>query len=132
MSAPGGVELDQPGRGRVTDGGLQAAAAQNHQRVLLRVQPSRGSQATGDKAEHHRRFKPEPEHPCRAGRGTQRADRHRTEEFIPKTSSESRGDMRTPLSGTCVYRVAGRTDLSLLNAFREPKQRQPNVVETSE
>lgn len=39
VSAPGGVELDQPGRRRVSDRGLQAAAAQDHQRVLLRVQP---------------------------------------------------------------------------------------------
>lgn len=64
VSAPGGEELEQPGRGRVPDGRLQAAAAEDHQRVLLRVQPGRGAHTRGDQPQDHRRFEPEPEHPC--------------------------------------------------------------------
>lgn len=105
VSTPGGVELDQPGRGRVTDGGLQAAAAQDHQRVLLRVQTGCGSQTPGDEPEDGRRFEPELEHPCRPGRVTPTAGCQRDGEFLPKTSRETRADMRAaaPITATCVY-----------------------------
>lgn len=65
VSTPGGEELDQPSRGRVRDGGLQVAAAQDHQRVLLRVQAGSGSHTDRDEPQYDQNFKPDPEHPCR-------------------------------------------------------------------
>lgn len=66
VSAPRRVELDQPGRGGVADGRLEAAAAQDHQRVLLRVQPRSGTQSPVEEAEQHRGLEPEsPGHPER-------------------------------------------------------------------
>lgn len=62
VTAPGGVELEQPGRGRVGNGGLQAVAAQNHQRILLRVQPPGGAQRAAAEPEEARRLEPQPEH----------------------------------------------------------------------
>lgn len=82
VSAPRGVELNQPGRGRVTDGGLQAAAAQDHQRVILRVQPGRAAQAPRDKPEDARRMKPQTRHPsCCAATQRQRVVRDKSYSF---------------------------------------------------
>lgn len=65
VSTPGGEELDQPGRRGVGDGALQAAAAQDDQRVLLRVQAGGGTHAALSQPQDDRRFQPDPEHPCR-------------------------------------------------------------------
>lgn len=65
VSTPGGEELDQPGRGRVRDGGFEAAAAQDDQRVLLRVQAGGGSHTPGDEPQDERCFQPQAEHPDR-------------------------------------------------------------------
>lgn len=62
MSAPGGEELDQPGGGRVGDGGLEAATAQDQQRVLLGVQAGGGSHTPGNDPQEERRLEPEAEH----------------------------------------------------------------------
>lgn len=130
VSTPGGEELDQPGRGRVRHGGLQAAAAQDHQRVLLRVQPGGGRHTPGEEPEaDRRRFEPEPEHPCGPDRDTRRAEpsRERAEpragrqtagEVLPKTSRERRADMR---AATCVFQQ--RADVSLRAGFT---RRPPN------
>ena len=93
VSTPGGEELDQPGRGRVTDGGLQAAAAQDHQRVLLRVQAGSSSHAPGDEPEDDRHFEPEPEHLGRPGKETPRTGCQRAGQFAPRSRGD-RGDMR--------------------------------------
>lgn len=82
VSAPRGVELDQPGRGRVTDGGLQAAAAQDHQRVVLRVQPGCATQAPRDKPEDARRLETQTKHPaCCAATQRQRVVRDMSKSF---------------------------------------------------
>lgn len=77
MSAPGGEELDQPGGGRVADGGLKAAAAQDPQRVLLSVQAGGGSHTPGDDPQDERRLEPGAVHrsgvPGRRLRATGRA-----------------------------------------------------------
>lgn len=65
VSTPGGEELDQPGRRGVGDGALQAAAAQEDQRVLLRVQAGGGTDAAVSQPQDGRYFQPEPEHPRR-------------------------------------------------------------------
>lgn len=76
VSTPGGEELDQPRRGRVRDGGLEAAAAQDDQRVLLRVQAGGGTHTPGDEPQDERRFEPQAEHPGRtAGSGEDKAGR---------------------------------------------------------
>lgn len=62
MSAPGGEELDQPGGGRVGDGGLEAAATQDQQRVLLGVQAGGGSHTPGDEPQDERRLEPGADH----------------------------------------------------------------------
>lgn len=63
VSTPGGVELEQPGRRRVGDGALQAAATQDHQRVFLRVQAAGGAHVTVTQPQDGRCFQPEPQHP---------------------------------------------------------------------
>lgn len=62
VSAPGGEELDQPGGGRVGDGGLEAAAAQDQQRVLLGVEAGGGSHTAGDEPQDERRLDPGVDH----------------------------------------------------------------------
>lgn len=62
VSAPGGEELDQPGGGRVGDGGLEAAATQDQQRVLLGVQAGGGSHTPGDEPQDERRLEPGADH----------------------------------------------------------------------
>lgn len=93
MSTPGREELDEPGRGRVSDGGLQAVAAQDHQRVLLRVEPACASQGAGHQAEDRRR-RSQPEHRRHPRTNTPRTGSQRTAESEPETSLNSRGDMR--------------------------------------
>lgn len=92
VSAPGGVELDEPGRGGVSDGRTETAAAQDHQRVLLRVQPGRGAPTAGGEQPQPHREEPEPEHSSRSTGDTQRAGQR--QEFMPETGSFIRADMR--------------------------------------
>lgn len=93
VSAPGGEELDQPGRGGVTDRGLKAAAVQDHQRVLLRVQPGSGSQGPAEEPEEERRLK--VANPCHQNQSrTGRAGGRRVGECLPETSTQIWGDMR--------------------------------------
>lgn len=123
VSTPGGEELDQPGRGRVPDGGLEAAAAQDDQRVLLRVQAGGGSHTPGDEPQDERRFEPQAEHPGRtAGRGRWEkagrepsgsrrlsADHRRWEPGGHESSSPAH------IQATCVYsreRCSGQTSHS--------------------
>lgn len=94
VSAPGRVKLDQPGRGGVEDGRLQAAAAQDHQRVLLRVQPGRGSRRAAGEPQDGRGSEPQPKHPYRPGRDTPRAGGQRTGESVPRRRRRWWGDMR--------------------------------------
>lgn len=86
MSTPRREELDQPGRGRVGDGGLQAAAAQDHQRVLLRVQAAGGSRPAEGEPEGGPQD--EPEHRCRPA-----AERH-AENGMSERRTVSAGNRR--------------------------------------
>lgn len=126
VSTPGGEELDQPGRGRVRDGGLQAAAAQDHQLVLLRIQAGGGSHTPGDEPQDDRRFKPEPEHPRRPA-----GERHAENRLSgsPRVSTENRrrepGGHESSCSAhsyVCLQRrAAEQTDVSLWAGFPRPE-----------
>lgn len=72
VSAPGGEELEQPGRGRVGDGGLQAAAAQDHQGVFLRVEAGGASNTLRNQPQQEGRLEPGAEHHHPAGEGENR------------------------------------------------------------
>lgn len=102
VSTPGGEELDQPGRGRVRHGGLQAAAAQDHQRVLLRVQPGGGRHTPGEEPEaDRRRFEPEPEHPCGPDRDTSRAESEPSDSWRGSAEKEQRAPRRHESGYVC-------------------------------
>lgn len=133
VSTPGGEELDQPGGRRVGDGGLEAAAAQDQQRVLLRVQAGGGGSRTpGHEPQDERRLEVGAEH--REGgedpRGREsigsvgcllgvRKTRRGAFFFSPTTYWKSRGDMRAAAPLTSSLRVflaesgGGRSDVSL-------------------
>lgn len=93
VSAPGRVKLDQPGRGGVGDRLLQGAAAQDHQRVLLRVQPDWASRRSAGEPKDGRCLEPQPKHPRCPGWDTPRAGGHKTGEFLSKTRRCCWGDM---------------------------------------
>lgn len=79
VSTPGGEELEQPGRRRVGDGALQAAAAQDGQRVFLRVQAAGDTHATVSQPQDGRCFQPESEQPGRTA-----GDRRETHAEAPR------------------------------------------------
>lgn len=99
VSTPGREELDQPGRGRVRDARLQAAAAQDHQRVLLRVQAGGGSHTPGDEPQDDRGSKPQPEHPCRPA-GKRREENVREPESFHRGRAERAGRTWEQLLGS--------------------------------
>lgn len=119
MSTPGRVELDQPGRGRVTDGGLQAGAAQDHQWVLLRVQLACGAQAPGEEPEDQPRFEAGAEHPAV---GSERGRCQKLGGFAP-TSADDRGDISAAANNYVlrVFTRAGSNRLLTLTYFRSAK-----------
>lgn len=122
VSTPGGEELEQPGRRRVGDGALQAAAAQDDQRVFLRVQAAGDTHATVSQPQDDRCFQPESEHPSRTA-----GDRRETHAETPKHRNgeirRSREQLLAAKGYVCLAQRA-KTPEWYLTLVRAPETKQ--------